>query len=202
MNPEIFAIFPEPIYKIKLNRAFTKEEKTFFVKNKNKTKKNRGNIIGLDRFILNNKEMKNIQNNLIEIIKDYFGKIIETNNKVTPYITHSWLNYTKINEYHHSHNHSNSIISGVLYIDADKNFDGIKFQKKGNFLDLNPEKYNLFNATSWSFPVETYDVILFPSNLYHEVEIKQGLNERTSLAFNVFIKGKIGTLDGLTELNL
>jgi uncharacterized protein (TIGR02466 family) len=202
MNPEIFAIFPEPIYKIKLNRVFTKEENTFFVKKKNKTRKNKGNVIGLDRFILNNKEMKDIQNNLIEIIKDYFIKIIETNNQITPYITHSWLNYTKKNEYHHSHNHSNSIVSGVMYINADKNFDSIKFQKKGVFLDLNQEKYNLFNATSWSFPVETYDVILFPSHLYHEVEIKQGLNERTSLAFNVFIKGKIGTLDGLTELNL
>jgi len=34
------------------------------------------------------------------------------------------------------------------------------------------------------------------------VETKQGTNTRISLAFNVFIKGKIGDKKGLTELFL
>jgi len=65
MTPEIFAIFPEPIYKIKLNRVFTKEENTFFIKRKGNVRKNEGNITGLDNFVLNFKEMKNLHNNLI-----------------------------------------------------------------------------------------------------------------------------------------
>jgi uncharacterized protein (TIGR02466 family) len=202
MTPEIFAIFPEPIYKIKLNRVFTKEENTFFIKRKGNVRKNEGNITGLDNFVLNFKEMKNLHNNLIEVINDYFIKVIETDNKITPYITHSWLNYTKKGQNHHSHNHSNSIISGVIYINADKNCDNIKFEKRGNVIDFNPARFNLFNSTSWFFPVETYDIILFPSYLYHKVEIKQGTNERTSLAFNVFVKGTIGSGLTFTELNL
>jgi len=43
---------------------------------------------------------------------------------------------------------------------------------------------------------------LFPSYLYHKVEIKQGTNVRTSLAFNVFVKGTIGSGLTFTELNL
>lgn len=61
---------------------------------------------------------------------------------------------------------------------------------------------NLWNSTSWWFPVKTGDIIIFPSSLTHAVETKQGDNTRTSLAFNVFIKGTIGNNKSLTELHL
>ena len=43
---------------------------------------------------------------------------------------------------------------------------------------------------------------MFPSSLTHMVETKEGNNTRISLAFNVFIKGKIGNNKQLTELIL
>ena len=35
-------------------------------------------------------------------------------------ITQSWINFTKKGEYHHPHAHPNSLISGVFYVEADK----------------------------------------------------------------------------------
>ena len=43
-------------------------------------------------------------------------------------------------------------------------------------------------------------LFIFPSPLYHSVSTKKGDNERISLAFNTFFKGKIGTEKDLTEL--
>ena len=53
-------------------------------------------------------------------------------------------------------------------------------------------EYNIFNSTSWTLNVKTGDLILFPSQVSHEVNSKNGKNKRVSLAFNVFIKGKLG----------
>ena len=45
-------------------------------------------------------------------------------------------------------------------------------------------------------------LFLFPSFLHHGVDKKKGTNTRISLSFNVFMKGKIGVKEQLTELVL
>jgi len=200
----IEGIFPTPIYFHKLNRKITPIELKFIEKNKKNIYKNIGNTTSNDNYVLNNKEFKSIKEELNLIIQDYFNKIILSSNDVTPYITQSWLNYTKKNEHHHRHQHQNSLVSGVFYINCDEKFDKIKFFKDYNYknIQLETKEFNIWNSESWWFPVKTGDVILFPSSLSHMVETKEGTNTRISLAFNVFVKGKIGTNKILTELIL
>ena len=62
-------------------------------------------------------------------MQDYFNKVLCAKN-VKPYITQSWLNYTRANQFHHRHEHPNSFVSGVLYINADKATDRINFYNK------------------------------------------------------------------------
>ena len=50
--------------------------------------------------------------------------------------------------------------------------------------------------------IGTGALVMFPSELQHMVEQKQGRNLRTSLSFNTFIKGDIGVNGELTELRL
>ena len=96
------------------------------------------------------------------------------------------------------------MVSGVFYINADEKLDKIKFFKEHTYstITLPTNNYNIFNSTSWWFTVKTGDIVLFPSSLTHMVETKDGDNVRTSLAFNVFVEGKIGDNKGLTELIL
>jgi uncharacterized protein (TIGR02466 family) len=105
------------------------------------------------------------------------------------------------NQYHHKHQHPNSFISGVFYINSNKEFDKIKFFKE-DYKTIKPEvtNWNLYNSESWWFPVETGDIVLFPSSLSHCVEVKKGDNTRISLAFNTFVKGCVGNNKNLTEL--
>ena len=202
-NFNIINIFPTPIYFSNLERNFTKKEILFTEQTKNKVRDNDGNVTSIDNYILNNKCFSQLKKDLTLKVNDYFNKIICPLEEVKPYITQSWLNYTKKNDYHHSHEHPNSFVSGVFYFNADPDVDTITFMKKDyNSILLEIKEYNLFNSKTWWFPIQTGQLILFPSSTTHFVSSKQGENLRTSLAFNVFIKGKLGSNKSLTELIL
>jgi uncharacterized protein (TIGR02466 family) len=203
MEATINSIFPTPIYISKLNRNLTSKESSFIDKTKLEVYNNEGNKTSNDNYILNNIVFKDLKKQLDLKVQDYFDKVISPANNITPYITQSWLNYTETNQYHHKHQHPNSLISGVFYINCNEEFDKIKFfNDKYQTIKTEIKEWNLWNAESWWFSVKTGDVILFPSSLTHMVETKQGVNTRISLAFNVFIKGTVGNNKSLTELTL
>ena len=202
IDSTVHGLFPTPIYISKLKRKFTTKENKFIQKTKRDIYKNEGNTTSNDTYILNNKIFNKLKKELEDFVKDYFNKVLSAKN-VSPYITQSWLNYTEKNQYHHKHRHTNSMVSGVFYMDADKEYDKIKFFKD-NYSTIQTEvkDYNVWNAETWWFPVETNQLFLFPSSLEHMVETKKGSNTRTSLAFNVFVKGSLGGTKTLTELKL
>ena len=203
IEANINGIFPTPIYISKLNRELTNKELSFIDKTKLDVHKNEGNTTSNDNYILNQKAFKDLKTDLDLRVKDYFDKVICPANNITPYITQSWLNYTETNQYHHKHQHPNSLISGVFYINCHEKFDKIKFFND-TYKTIKPEikNWNIWNSESWWFSVKTGDIILFPSSLTHMVETKEGTNTRISLAFNVFIKGTVGINKQLTELIL
>ena len=205
-KPLIHSIFPTPIYTTKMGRGFTKQELNFVKEQKKHCKNNQGNINTKDNYILNRKEFKNIKKFLDKNCKEYLDTVICPKNNIELYITQSWLNYTETNQYHHKHAHPNSAVSGVLYFDSSIEKDKILFSHPITYQQICPkidkEKFNLWNSSTWFFPVETGDLIMFPSSTTHQVEIKQGNNTRISLAFNTFYKGSLGSNSALTELIL
>jgi len=197
-------IFPIPIYTTKINRGFTKQELQFVKEQKKHCLNNESNINTKDNYILNRKEFKNIKKFLDKHCKDYLDTIICPKNNIELYITQSWLNYTEADQYHHKHEHPNSVVSGVLYFNSDVKNDKILFSHSKGYQQISPEidntKFNLWNSRTWFFPVETGNLFMFPSSTTHQVETKQGNNIRISLAFNTFYKGTLGLNKELTEL--
>ena len=197
-------LFPTPIYMTNIDRPFTKQELQFVNKQKKHCNKNEGNINTKDNYILNRKEFKNIKKLLDQCCKDYLEKIISPKNTVELYITQSWLNYTETNQYHHQHAHPNSVVSGVLYFNCDKENDKILFSSSKSYEQINLEvdQYNTWNSKTWWFPLQTGQLLMFPSSTKHQVKTKKGTNTRISLSFNTFYKGTIGSNSDLTELIL
>ena len=205
-EPVINNLFPTPIYTTKIDRGFTKQELQFVKEQKKHCKNNEGNINTKDNYILNRKEFKNIKKFLDKCCEDYLNKIICPKNNIKLYITQSWLNYTEADQYHHKHEHPNSVVSGVFYFDSDIKNDKILFSHPIPYKQIKPEidkeKFNLWNSETWFFSVETGNLFMFPSSTTHQVETKKGNNTRISLAFNTFYKGSVGSNAQLTELIL
>ena len=201
---KIYQLFPEPVYTSNLERKLTKEEVKTIAQYKKETYSNAGNLTSNENYVLENKALNNLKKDLHTKVMDYFDKVMCVSNSIIPHITQSWINYTETNQFHHKHSHSNSLISGVFYISADKKIDSIKFYKTPLHepIQLNVTKYNVFNSINWKFPVETGDVFLFRSSLEHGVDEKKGKNMRISLSFNVFVKGTLGNRKGSTQLIL
>tara|TARA_E500000318_G_C3497905_1_gene187161 strand:+ start:72 stop:692 length:621 start_codon:yes stop_codon:yes gene_type:complete len=201
----IESLFPNPVYISHINRKFTEKELNFVTNQKNNSINNEGNISTTDKYILNKIELKEINEFIKSQCHNYLDKVICPKNNIELYVTQSWLNYTKENQYHHQHSHPNSIISGVFYFDCNKENDKIKFLNT-DYQQISPEindsKFNLWNSTSWWFPVETGQLIMFPSYIDHKVDNKKGNNIRISLAFNTFYKGVLGQNNSATELIL
>lgn len=115
------------------------------------------------------------------------------------YITHSWININPTGSFHKAHNHVNSLFSGVLYIRVPDNPPLIQFSKsQKSEIMITPSHWNSYNSAEWKISVETGDLLIFPSNLQHEVLVNRSAEDRVSLAFNSFVSGSIGS-DGNSD---
>lgn len=194
-------LFPIPVAFEKLNRDLTNEELEVILNQEKK--KNFGNLVSCNSYVLELKELKNLKEFIQSCIDAYLKDIYAPDYDVKIRITQSWVNYTSKDEHHHRHTHPNSLISGVFYPQVNKDSDKIYFFKDGHRpLSIETSKWNEFNSLSWWFPLSTNDVILFPSELTHSVDKVTGNDTRVSIAFNTFPVGVIGNKNDLTELLL
>jgi len=193
---EINPLFAIPLYSNFLNRPFHEHEHQCFGDVLKGMKHNFGNLISVNSQVLDDERLKDLKSWFMSCVRDYFANIIVPKYNVEPYITTSWINHSTIDEYHHIHHHPNSIISAVFYINADENSDKITFHKdEHNTIDLSSEDkdYNCYNSNAWSSPVQTGEILLFPSSLKHSVKSVTSNESRISLSFNVFVKGIVGS---------
>jgi uncharacterized protein (TIGR02466 family) len=152
-----------------------------------------------DLYVLDNENFSELKCIIENALKEYLIKVY---NPINPHevkicITHSWLNFTKIGHYHRPHVHHNSFVSGCVYIKAKKDFDGIIFVKPDTEENwqIQPKADTEFTMKEKIVPVERGDLVIFPSNLTHGVATIHN-EDRISLAFNTYLKGKIGFVEG------
>lgn len=197
----IHNLFPTPIGRYELGRDLTAKELLFV--NKQETRSNMGNTTSIDNTILKNKELTQLRDFIETKVSEYFTEVYKPKHKVNLKITQSWTNYTKPGEYHHKHAHPNSFVSGVFYIQANKEKDKIYFYKDGyQQIKFPPSEWNVWNSESWWFDVGDGNLVLFPSSLTHMVQTVETQETRISLAFNTFPVGHVGDEMDLTGLQL
>lgn len=198
----IEGIFATPVMISNLNRDFTPEELAFFQEIDSQYKlKNYGNSVSLDNYILNHPEMEKLRLQLLDKVSLFVRETEAPSKDVDAYVTQSWINYTEKGGYHHRHSHQNSYISGVIYLDADENYDSITLYRKYQpQITIDAAHMTPYNFQTQTYSVSTGDIILFPSWLEHEVGKVIRDETRVSLAFNVFLNGELGSNKKLTEL--
>ena len=151
--------------------------------------------------ILDRPEFKSMKDVVFSHVKKYEKDVCGFKSSLSFKLTESWYRETVPGHNHPDHNHPNSMLSGVVYLNVpkgDKSHEGINLihiENRGVFknhefrYDYTPTKYNQITTF---VPVETGDIVLFPSYLYHFVTHNESRNEsRRVISFNTFIQGRM-----------
>lgn len=194
-------LFPTVVANFELDSSLTEDEKKILFNLKRRN--NASNTSSEDTYVLNDQRLSRLTEFFTDSINRYLNDVIIPSDDCNLYITQSWTNYTESFQAHHRHNHPNSIISGVFYVNVESERDKIGFYRKElTQISMHSKIYNSLNSDSWWLPVKNNLLILFPSYIDHEVKIVDEGMTRVSLAFNTFANGKIGSREGLTQLIL
>ena len=152
-----------------------------------------------DDFILNHSKMKKVRVWIQEKINYYINNILGSSNKV--FITQSWVVFGSKGQSLHIHNHPNSIVSAVWYPYLTREQSPLILTQLGLpfNLELKIKNDNQWNSKSVAAPLETGHLIIFPSSVYHSVDVSHSNDTRISLALNTWTTDEVGNRDIYTS---
>ena len=193
----INTLFPISIYDKDIKRDFSDLEMKLVLNLAKNVNKNNENYISKDKNILDFEEFFNIKKFILECLDDYLILITKPKNKLFLKITESWMNFTNKDEKHHRHHHPNSVVSGFFYFNCIENDSIVFYNNLSRFstFEIEVSEYTLLNSHSYTYPVYSGKLLLFPSQLEHEVLKNNNLTPKTriSLSFNTIYEGVLST---------
>ena len=139
--------------------------------------------------ILLHSEFQEVKAWIQECAEDFLDNALEMEYEEF-FFTESWLNISGKGGYQKVHNHSNSIISGTLYLKSEEKHPPLEFRKQKMefepFISLTEhyEKGNPNTASTLGFPCTEDSMIIFNSHLYHGHEANKLESERVGLSWN------------------
>lgn len=160
-----------------------------------------GSQLSLSHRLLELPELKRVHDFIVKTVKDF----VKDHLKITDefYLTSSWATTNKKGSKHHSHNHPNTLLSAVYYPHAESGDLLFHSSQNGLFpnfdFKFNYSEYNEFNSKSWTLPVKTGDLVIFPGWLTHESTPNEHDSLRVMIGANFFTRGIFGNYK---EVNL
>ena len=139
--------------------------------------------------ILLHPEFKEVKEWIQECAEDFLDNALEMEYEEF-FFTESWLNISSKGGYQKVHNHSNSIISGTLYLKSEEKHPPLEFRKQKMefepFISLTEhyKKGNPNTASTLGFPCTQDTMLVFNSHLYHGHDASQVESERVGLSWN------------------
>ena len=204
MNNAIYPLFACPLMISGKHYEFSDAEREHIANLE--MAENVGNLMSKSDKILDSAELAGLKSFIDEQILNYKKNLLQVPDGNEIYVTQSWVNNSHADQFHPKHRHPNSVISGVMFLDENK--DGsippIRFHRaqEALSLDFKYDELNDFNASCREFDPEQGMLMLFPSQLEHDVGKNTSGRMRTSISFNTFARGTLGGRKQLTEVEL
>jgi len=156
-------------------------------------------LISSQKYLLNLKKNSSLKKNLLYCVKEYTQNVLDIGRSVSFYLQNSWMIKHRPGDWGQTHFHENSLLSGILYLRTPPNSGDLILHRNRNVsTDINPYmslpqlKPNRYNADSFICQASEKKLILFPANMNHSIRRNESSEDRYSIAFNVFFKGRIG----------
>ncbi len=203
VSHEVHPLFVEPYFRANIAGSISPQQ-IEFIKNL-KMVNNVENFISENLYIFEEPELRSIKDAVQEVLDIYASEVLCIPQKL--YVTQSWSLSNNSSVSMHAHSHSNSVLSGSLYYcELPSPPSGMVFTRHISYqqIDLPPEaaKRNIYNTPINRLIPKQNDVILFSSRLTHMVEANASGQPRHAIAFNTFVKGKLGNYRDVSELVL
>jgi len=201
MRPQLHSLFPTPIFQseIPLEDLWLEYVKSLMY---DRTVGDT-NYISRDRNIFEQPELKDLKDKIEEQIRFYAYEYLKVQRYVDIEVVRSWGVYHRPSDWAAKHCHSNSIFSGIYYLEVDE-YSGDLLIDKGQHASncfiptLTPDvtHFNQFTQQNWRLKPEKGMLVAFPSQVIHEVEANRSVIDRYCVAFDVFIRGRFGDMAG------
>jgi|18_taG_2_1085343.scaffolds.fasta_scaffold01101_6 uncharacterized protein (TIGR02466 family) len=136
--------------------------------------------------------------------KQYRDDVLEVSDTI--FNTISWITINKQGSSHAEHIHRNCLFSMLYYAQCDAGDLRIVLERsrleEGYLFHYTITKNNIFNSGSWSFPLRSGDMIIFPGHLRHSTTPNTMERDRIVFASNYFLGGKMGNYEYKTAFEL
>jgi uncharacterized protein (TIGR02466 family) len=161
-----------------------------------------GGFVTKNMTILEFPNLKDFKSSILLSSQKYFRDVLKIADYLELEITTSWANRHKQGDSCGTHIHENALFSGVTYLQTTPESGQILFEtpRPHDTIRLEYTEYNIYNGRELSFVPKNNDILFFPSILPHYVTKNNSIIDRYSVAFNFFVKGKLGV--GTQYLNL
>lgn len=160
-----------------------------------------GYIYPKNEQLFNKKEFSELKTEVKKHVDKFMREILQYDYDES-FFACSWFNINKPGSHHHRHYHPNSIISGVVFVTRPEDSGHLLFNSPHQRdLQLSPKKGSTGSPFHDGIFIPKQDVgciAIFPSWLEHAVSMNMSKEDRVTIAFNVFVKGHIGSAHTLT----
>jgi uncharacterized protein (TIGR02466 family) len=194
MKHTIFPVFSTPIFatRIKVDENIIKE-----LDKEKQIKINSEKYAGStseNKFILNNQKYEDLKETIMDTLEFYNNSYLKYDTEFQ--MTTSWIAKTFPKTFSALHNHTNSFLSGVLYLTVPDNSGDIMFENMNvHSVQIKTTEDTIYNSNRFLFNPAPGIIVFFPSNTYHKVLENNSNSERLSLAFNFMPRGNTGSED-------
>ena len=201
---DVQPLFAVPYFRANLAHAIS-DEQVAFIKNL-KMIPNKQNLISENLYIFDEPELRSMGEAVQEAL-DVFAQTVMGITDQRLYVTQSWALINEPGVGMHPHSHANSLVSGSLYYDdLPEPSSRMIFDRHTAYqqLKITPDgdKNNLYNTPVNAITPASKEVLLFSSDLNHQVEANASDKPRHSIAFNCWIKGMIGDHRDVSALEM
>ena len=184
---KILNLFPSFLLIEELNLNLSKIKKHCLIIQKKSEGRFRTNPTG---FQSNDLKLDDVFKEVVDSMEPSLGSFFDQYkiNK-TLKLSNFWFNINGYKDYNRTHDHPYSLISGVFYIDVNKDSGDIMFhnpQQPGLYDKglTSVSERNTFNSKIWRVSPTKNLLLLFPSWLFHSVEPNLSKKNRISMSFN------------------
>lgn len=196
MASKVIQLFSVPVYAGYLE-TLTDELKEFIVEQQYELMYSGKGWYTVNQQLLHHPKLKIVKEEVDSHVEIFAQEVLKIKESQEFYLTTSWALKHHQGDFAGSHSHTNSMISGVFYLNQDENFGDLVIERNfdnvfSKTIDPSYTEFTPLNSGKWSFQPIANTILLFPSITLHSVTPNKSNNTRYSVAFNYFIKGEFG----------